>query len=120
MNTTNILERNLSLVFNERDQQKRLAAISELYSIDAVMYEPEKVVSGQEAISEAVDRLQAIMPPNFNFQSTGATVGHHGLLCMRWKGSTSDESVVITGIDVAHLEDERISSLYVLIDPPLQ
>jgi len=115
---SNILEQNLSQVFNERDSQKRLVALADLYTADAVMYEPENIVIGQAAISSTIDSLLASLPPGFRFVPKSIAVGHHDLFCMRWNGITPDGEVIVSGSDVAHLRDGRIASLYVLIDPP--
>ena len=120
MSPSIILERNLSLVFNERDPQKRIAALADLYTDDAIMYEAENIVTGQAAISSTVDFLLGRLPPGFRFYPTGAAVGHHDLTCLRWTGSIPDGTVIVSGTDVAHLKDGRIASLYVLIDPPTQ
>jgi hypothetical protein len=118
MNIPDILERNLFLVFNERDTQKRLHALAELYTGDAVLYEPENIVVGQSAISDTVEKLLASMPPGFQFTPVGSATGHHDLLCTRWTGGIAGGPVIVSGTDVAHLKDGRIASLYVLIDSP--
>ena len=120
MASSDILEQNLSLVFNERDPQKRIAALADLYTDDAVMYEPENTVTGQAAISSTVESLLGGLPPEFLFVPSGATVGHHNVFCLRWTGIIPDGTVIVSGTDIAHLRDGRIESLYVLINPPSQ
>lgn len=118
MAQSDLLERNLLSVFNERDPQRRIAAVSELYTVNAVMYEPENIVTGQTAISSTVGTFLGSLPPGFRFAPRGAAVGHHDIIGLRWTGSIPDGTVIVTGTDVAHLHGGRIASLYVLIDPP--
>ena len=108
---------NLLRVFSERDAARRRAAIAELYAPDAVLYEPEAVVAGQAAISEAVDKLLSTLPPDFTFTPIGSAVGHHGLARLAWRGGPPEGPALVTGMDVARFERGRIQTLHVLIDP---
>jgi hypothetical protein len=113
-----LLEANLERVFNERDAERRLAALGELYARDAVLYEPEGAVSGHAAISDAVGKLLDTLGPSFLFTPDGAAVGHHGLGYARWTGGPKGGPVAITGMDVGRFEGGRITALYVFIGPP--
>jgi SnoaL-like domain len=112
-----LLQANLVRVFNERSAERRLQALHELYTPDAVLYEPQNLVTGYTAISATVGALLAGLPPGFAFTATGPAVGHHGLWCLRWQAGPPDGSVAITGTDVAQVQDGRIKTLYVLLDP---
>lgn len=112
-----ILQANLKRVFSERDASLRLAAIRSLYSPDAVLYEPDSIKAGHDAISQAVDELLASLPPAFVFSPMGPAVGHHGLARLRWRAGPPEGSAVVTGTDVARIEAGRIASLHVFIDP---
>src|ERR1700722_13006448 len=46
--------RNLSEVFGERHRERRMAAIKNLYSEDAVFFEAERRFEGRQTISDAV------------------------------------------------------------------
>ncbi|MDZ4367864.1 MAG: nuclear transport factor 2 family protein [Afipia sp.] len=113
-----ILQANLKHVFGERDASLRAAAIRDLYSPDAVLYEPDSIKAGYDAISQAVEELLASLPPAFVFSPTGPAVGHHGVARLRWRAGPPDGPVAITGTDVARIEAGRIASLHVFIDPP--
>ena len=115
-----LLQANLTRIFNERNAQSRLQALGDLYTQDAVLYEPQNIVTGHSEISATVDALLASLPPGFSFTAAGPAVGHHGLWCMRWQAGPPEGPVAITGTDVAHAEDGRIKALYVLIDPPVE
>lgn len=113
-----LMQANLANVFNERDAGKRMQAIGELYAEEAVLYEPpDTAAEGHAAISDAVIRLLASLPPDFVFTSTGPALGHHGTGRLRWQAGPSNGPVAINGMDVARFEDGLIHSLYVFIEP---
>lgn len=113
-----ILQANLKQVFSERDGNLRAAAIRDLYSPDAVLYEPDSIKAGYDAISQAVEELLAGLPSAFVFSPLGPAVGHHGLARLRWRAGPPDGPAAVTGTDVARIEAGRIASLHVFIDPP--
>jgi hypothetical protein len=106
----------MARVFSERDPQRRLAAVRELYSAGATLYEPQAVATGHAAISDAVGELLATLPAKMIFTSTGAEGSHHGLAFARWQGGVAGGPAVVTGMDVAHLEDGLIVALHVFVD----
>jgi hypothetical protein len=111
-----IMRANLVRVFGERDHGRRMMALRDLYAEDAVLYEPDASVKGHAAISAAVTALLASLPPEFAFVADGAAVGHHGVGRLRWQAGPPGGPVAVTGIDVAHVEGNRIHALYVFID----
>lgn len=113
-----LLRRNLEGVFNERDAGRRTSAVAALYVAEPVMYEPDAIVTGREAISEVAGRLQVQFGPDFRFVPVGASTGHHGIASLRWEAGPSGGPVVVTGSDVAEIVDGRIARLWVLLDPP--
>jgi hypothetical protein len=112
-----LLHANLLRVFGERDRARRRAAIAELYLPNAVLYEPDTVATGHEAIDQAVETLLNQLPPTFVFTAQGSVVGHHGVARLRWNAGPVNGPVAVTGTDVAHVAAGRIQSLYVLLDP---
>src|ERR687894_2827492 len=113
-----LMQANLARVFNERDASKRTRAIAELYAEDAVLHEPpDTAAEGHAAISEAVTRLLASLPPDFAFTATGPALGHHGIGRLRWQAGPPNGPVAVNGMDIAHFQDGRIHSLYVFIEP---
>jgi hypothetical protein len=113
-----LLQANLKRVFGERDAAKRHAAIRELYVPGAVLYEPDDIATGHDAIARAVDTLLTSLPPTFVFKAIGPAVGHHGLARLRWSAGPPQGPVAVTGTDVVHVEGGLIQSLHVFIDPP--
>jgi len=112
-----LMQANLVRVFGERDADRRRAALRELYAEDAVLYEPQAVASGWEAISAAVGSLLDGMPPGFTFSPAGQAVGHNGVGRLFWRAGPPAGPVAVTGTDVAHVEGGRIKTLHVFLDP---
>lgn len=114
-----LLRANLERVFNERDAERRAAAIGELFVAAPVMYEPAAIVEGREAISAVAGKLLEQFGPDFAFVPEGPALGHHGLATLRWTGGPSRGPAIVTGMDAAEIVDGRIARLWVLIAPPV-
>lgn len=106
-----LLATNLETVFNERDPEKRLAAIRSLYTEDAVVHDPEGSVTGHEAINALVTKLLLTLPPGFVFVPDGPASSHHGMSVLHWHSAPA----MLKGFDVAQLKDDRIAVLHVFI-----
>jgi hypothetical protein len=113
-----LLRSNLMRVFNQRNADERAAALAELYVAQPVMYEPTRIVEGQEAISQVAGELLTQFGPTFVFTPIAQAVGHHRLGCLRWEAGPKGEPVAVTGTDVAEIVDGRIARLWVMLDPP--
>src|ERR1700743_660329 len=113
-----LMRGNAVRVFSERDAGRRLGAIRELYTEDAVLTEPEVVCEGHAAISDAVAHLLQTLPPTFTFTQVGVVIGHHGLERLRCKTGQPNGPTAVTGMDVAHFRGGRIAALYVFLDAP--
>jgi hypothetical protein len=112
-----LMRANLTRVFGERDRGRRSAALDELYTADAKLYEPDNVFTGRDAINGAVDALIARLPPEFVFTPDGIAIGHHGLGRLFWRAGPLGGLAAVTGTDVAQVEAGRIKSLHVFLDP---
>jgi hypothetical protein len=113
-----LMRANLAEVFNQRDAGKRISAIGELYSDGAALYEPpDMAAEGHAAISEAVTHLLASLPPDFAFTASGPALGHHGIGRLRWQAGPPNGPVAVNGMDIARIQDGRIHSLHVFIEP---
>ena len=113
-----ILQANLDRVFNERDAARRRQAIQELYAADAMLYEPHAVYSGIEAIVGAVAHLIGSLPPTLSFAMVAPVMVNHDLGKLLWRGRLPDGTVVVTGTDIAQVENGRIRSIHVFVDRP--
>ncbi len=112
-----LMQAHLALVFNERDPKRRQEALRDLYASEAVLFEPDAVVTGHQAISDAVGALHARLPPTFVFTAAGVAVGHHGVARLNWRAGPKDGPAAVTGTDVARIENGRIKTLHVFLDP---
>ena len=111
-----LLEASLERVWNERDDERRLAAIGEIYHPHAAIYEPTRRVTGHEAISDVVAAVLADMPPNFRFEVVGPTLGHHGVAVTRWRGVAAGQ-LIVSGADTARIADDQIHEHWFFFDP---
>jgi hypothetical protein len=113
-----LLRSNLEQIFNERDAQKRAAALEDLFVAEPALYEPTGIVTGRAAISDVAGNLLEQFGPTFRFTPEGDAVGHHSLGLLHWRGGPADGPVVITGMDAAEIVDGRIARLWVLLNQP--
>jgi NAD(P)-dependent dehydrogenase (short-subunit alcohol dehydrogenase family) len=67
-----LLRSNLQRVFNERNPDHRARALAELYVDDPVMFEPDGVVRGREAISAVAGKLLDQFGPTFSLSPTAS------------------------------------------------
>ncbi|KPG02129.1 hypothetical protein IP86_00600 [Rhodopseudomonas sp. AAP120] len=111
-----LLRSNLQRVFNERNPEHRAQALSELYVDDPVMFEPDGVVTGREAISAVAGKLLDQFGANFSFRPDGVALGHHCLGLLRWQAGPDGGPVAVTGSDAAEFSGDRIARLWVLLD----
>src|SRR6202051_2042817 len=99
-----LMHANMARVFGERNAGRRRAALAELYAEDAILYDPETVATGRDAISAAVDALLRSLPPDFVFTAAGPAVGHNGAARLFWRAGPPGGPVAGTGTDVGHFE----------------
>jgi hypothetical protein len=111
-----LMLRNLSEVFGERDSERRMAAIKNLYSEDAVFFEAEQRFEGRQTISDAVAALQASFPDEFEFSAVAPPARNHDVGRLFWRLGPAGSPPVVNGMDVAQFKDGRIHSLYVFLN----
>ncbi len=115
-----VIVRNLYEVFNERDETKRLQVLQELYLPDATFFEADASFRGYQAINLRVTEVLGTLPPNALFRAASEVTRNHNLARLAWTLQTADGSVLASGMDVVTLEQERITALYIFIDPDPQ
>ena len=111
-----LMLRNLSEVFGERDSERRMASIKNLYSEDAVFFEAEQRFEGRQTISDAVAALQASFPAEFEFSAVAPPARNHDVGRLFWRLGPAGSPPVVNGMDVAQFKDGRIRSLYVFLN----
>jgi hypothetical protein len=97
------------------DSDRRRAALSDFYTEDATLCDPDTVATGLDAISAAVGAFARQPPARFRLHLGWARCGSQ----RRWASVLAggpDGPVGITGIDFVHVEGGRIKMLYVFLD----
>jgi hypothetical protein len=110
-----LMRRNLYEVFNERDRDRRTAAIKEVYGADPVFYEQDNVVEGREALDA---RVQALLDdaPGFTFSAAGDGTENHNMGRLTWHLGPPGAPPVVTGTDIAITSDGTIQALYTFVE----
>jgi hypothetical protein len=114
-----LMERNVSEVFSERDPGQRRRAIAELYAEDCASYDENGESIGQAAISDQVGRILDESPPGFAFSQVGPAEVIHDLGRLRWQSGPAGAPPVLSGMDVAVFANGKIRALYTFIETPV-
>lgn len=109
-----LMHANLFEVFGERDPDRRLTAIRRTYTADVSFFDPDAAVSGHEALSA---KAQEILDgaPGFVFSVAGAVRVNHGLGYLPWGFGPDGQPPVVTGVDIALVQDGLIAAVYTLL-----
>lgn len=110
-----LLDRNLQEVFGENDDERRRAAIDELWAEDGVLYVPPGIVSGRDAIDKFAGDLRKTHPL-FVYTPHGAPQVLHDAGRLAWGSGPSGEAPEYTGWDIIHVHNGRIAALYVFLE----
>jgi hypothetical protein len=113
-----LMERNVSEVFGERDPGRRSRAIAELYAEDCAFYEADGESIGQAAVCDGVGRVLDKSPPGFAFSLVGPAEVIHDLGRLRWQSGPAGAPPVLSGMDVAIFANGKIRTLYTFIETP--
>jgi len=114
-----VMERNVSEVFGERDAGRRRRAIAQLYADDCAFYDADGESIGQAAVAERVDRILDQSPPGFAIAVVGPAEVIHDLGRLRWQLGPAGAPPVLSGMDVAVFADGKIRTLYTFIESPV-
>ena len=111
-----LLTRNLNDVFSENDPVRRRKAIDEIFTEDAVFYDPMGgVFRGRDEIDGIAGKLRT-MHPDFQYQPIGKPeeVGNGGRV--RWTEGRPGEKPEVAGTDFIVTRDGRIATIYLFFD----
>lgn len=111
-----LLTRNLNDVFGENDSVRRRKAISEIYTEDAIFYDPKGgIYRGRDEIDRIAGELR-VMHHDFRYQSIGEPeeVGNGGRV--RWSEGRPGEAPVVAGTDFIVTREGRITAIYLFFD----
>ena len=115
-NLSQIMEENLLKVWSERDSSLRLNAIQDIYAENGSLFEFGEETSGFDAINEHVTKLYDSIPPDFVFTQLKPADINGKIGRLVWGVGPRGHDAVQTGMDIAHIENGRIKSLYVFLD----
>ncbi|BCY08160.1 nuclear transport factor 2 family protein [Actinoplanes sp. L3-i22] len=117
MTVEELMRANLLDVFNERDGDRRRAAIGRVYAPGVTFADPDETVTGHEALDA---KAQQILDgsPGFVFTTTGPIHVVQDLGYLAWGFGPRGEPPVVRGIDVAHVAGGKITSVYTLLLGP--
>jgi hypothetical protein len=114
-----LMERNASEVFAERDPGRRRRTIAELYAEDCAFYEADGESIGQVALADRVGRILDESPPGFALSLVGPADVIHDLGRLRWQTGPAGAPPVLTGMDVAVFVNGKIQTLYTFVEAPV-
>jgi hypothetical protein len=117
-----LLEDSLLVIWNDRDPEKRLSAMQEIYATDIAFYEANDgaAIIGYEAINNLITKLQEQWPPEFKFELSRPSHVNHQVQHITWTLGVPGQTPVATGMDVAIVENHQIKSLHLLLDAPAE
>ena len=113
---TQLMESNLLRVFNERDSDRRLAAIGDTYSPQVRWTDDEGVSVGHDALNAKAQALQDGQLAGLSFVKAGPVHQTRGFGYLAWNVVTpGSDAPIVSGFDVALINDERITDLFTVI-----
>lgn len=109
-----LMRRNLLGVFDERDADRRAAAVAETYAVDVVWHEPDGLIKGRDALAARAAELQA-QSPGWVFQPAGPVSVNDELGHLGFQFGPPGAEPVVTGMDVARCQDGKIVELWTFV-----
>jgi hypothetical protein len=109
-----LMQANLLEVFNERDGERRRAAISRTYAPDVRFSDPDEVVEGHAALDAKAQKLLD-GAPGFVFSPAGPIQVNHDLGYLAWNLGPDGQPPVVRGVDIALVRDGLIHTVYTLL-----
>lgn len=120
-NITRLMEENLLAVFNERDAQRRLDVVHRNYAHDVRWSDAEETVIGAHRLHEKAQALLDGPLAGLSFVRSGPVhqTANMGFLAFDVfpsdSGGAATAEPLISGFDVAIIEDERIAQLFTVV-----
>jgi len=113
-----LMQGNLFEVFNERDPQRRRAAIARIYAPDVRWTDDEGVNVGHDALDAKAEQLQGGLGP-LQFVAAGPVQQTTGFGYLAWHLVAGDDPTPrVSGFDVAIVRDGVIAELYTVLTTP--
>lgn len=120
--TAKLLEDSLLIIWNDRDAQRRITAMKDIYASGIVFYESNDgpAITGHEAINDTIAKLQSGWPPEFTFTVTHPATVNHNVQHIAWTLGASSQQPAASGMDIAIIEEGKIKSLHLFLNAPAQ
>jgi hypothetical protein len=110
-----LMHGNLLEVFNERDAERRRAAIARIYAPDIRWTDDEGVYVGHDALDTKAEALQRNLGP-LQFIVAGPVHQITGFGHLAWHLVAGDDPTPkVSGFDVAIVRDDVIAELYTVL-----
>ena len=110
-----LMQGNLLEVFNDRDPERRRAAISRIYAADVHWTDDEGVTVGHAALDTKAAELQDKIGP-LQFVTAGPVHQTVGFGYLAWHlVAENDTTPQVSGFDVAIIRDDVIAELYTVL-----
>jgi hypothetical protein len=93
----------------------REKAIAQVYTADVVVNEPGERLTGHACVEQAIAALQAQLP-GMAITRSGLLQEVQDLVTYPFTVSADGGPTIVSGRDVLIIRDDKVSSLYVLID----
>ena len=114
-NISTLLTRNLHEVFGENDPARRRATVDEIFTEDAVFYEPSGVYRGRDEIDRVAGAIRATHP-EFRYQPIAGPEELGNVGRIRWISGRLGEAPAYAGTDVIVVRDGLIAALHLFFD----
>ena len=109
-----LMRANLLDVFNERDGERRRAAISRTYAPGVRFFDPDEIVEGHDALDAKAQKILDDAP-GFVFTPAGPVRINHDLGYLGWNFGPEGQPPVVRGMDIALVADGAITNVYTLL-----
>ena len=113
--TTALMNTNLIEVFGQRDPALRREAIARTYTEDVTFTDESATIVGHSAIDDRVQELLQEAPASFSFAPDGPIYAGKDTAALAWRFGPPDSEPVARGLDIATLEEGRISAMRTLL-----
>ncbi|GAA2909729.1 hypothetical protein Acy02nite_25250 [Actinoplanes cyaneus] len=105
---------NLFDVFNERDGDRRRAAIGRVYAPGVTFSDPEETVTGHDELDAKAQKILD-EAPGFVFSAAGPIHVVQDLGYLAWGFGPQGQPPVVRGVDITQVAGGRIVSVHTLL-----
>ena len=109
-----LMQANLLEVFNERDGERRRAAIARTFAPGVRFADPEETVEGHDALDAKAQKILDDAP-GFVFKADGPVRVTQDLGYLAWSFGPEGAAPVVRGADIALVADGLIISVHTLL-----